>query len=106
MIMAAARRFTTMAPRAAPAFAAPASRAAASRGFAAKAVVTSPKPLSMRWDSLMMQCVVAALVYFVPQDLVFVGALFRKWHVEAATISPCQKQSDAEAAVDAWKAKK
>mmetsp|Transcript_81326 Transcript_81326/g.175742 ORF Transcript_81326/g.175742 Transcript_81326/m.175742 type:complete len:122 (-) Transcript_81326:63-428(-) len=102
MILAAARRFATAAPRAMPAFAAP-----GSRSFAVKAMkVSSPKPLSMRWDGLMMQCVVAAVVYFVPQDLIFVGGLFASWHAQASTISPCQKQSDAEGAVAAWKAKK
>ncbi|CAJ1461913.1 unnamed protein product [Effrenium voratum] len=48
------------------------------RGFATK--VYSPRPLSVRYDGLMTQCVVAALVYFVPQDVVFLGGLFYVWH--------------------------
>mmetsp|Transcript_22633 Transcript_22633/g.57716 ORF Transcript_22633/g.57716 Transcript_22633/m.57716 type:complete len:126 (-) Transcript_22633:114-491(-) len=106
MIMAAARRFAMTAPRAMPAAprAMPAFRPVFTRGAAQ--VVTSPMPLSFRMDGLMMQCVVAALIYFVPQDLVFLTGLFRMWHVEAASVSPCQKQSDAEAAVEEWKAKK
>merc|ERR1712060_528945 len=70
------------------------------------AAVTSPRPLSIRMDSLMMQCVVAALIYFVPQDLVFVGGLLMAWHSKAKCISPCKKQADVEAAVEAFKEKK
>mmetsp|Transcript_73334 Transcript_73334/g.101767 ORF Transcript_73334/g.101767 Transcript_73334/m.101767 type:complete len:118 (-) Transcript_73334:338-691(-) len=99
MILAAARRFAMTAPRTVAPLRAPGSRGAAQ-------VVTSPMPLSFRMDGLMMQCVVAALIYFVPQDLIFLTGLFRMWHVEAASVSPCQKQSDAEAAVEEWKAKK
>eukprot|EP00438_Fugacium_kawagutii_P027365 Skav223182 [mRNA] locus=scaffold2044:218661:219011:+ [translate_table: standard] len=74
-----------------------------SRGFAA---VTSPRPLSIRGDGLVAQCIVAALVYFVPQDLVFLGGLFYVWHSTAASASPKVKQADAEAAVEEWKSKK
>ena len=83
-------------------FAAPAARVArnslspvvpVSRGFAAK--VTSPRPLSIRGDGLMIQCVVAALVYFVPQDAVFLGGLFWTWHNYGAKAAPKQKQADS-----------
>eukprot|EP00928_Gymnodinium_smaydae_P045912 TRINITY_DN3055_c0_g2_i2.p1 TRINITY_DN3055_c0_g2~~TRINITY_DN3055_c0_g2_i2.p1 ORF type:complete len:124 (-),score=37.86 TRINITY_DN3055_c0_g2_i2:234-605(-) len=79
--------------------------ASTARGFAA-AAVNSPKPLSMRADSLMFKCVVAALIYFVPQDVVFLGGVLTAWHNKAASISPCKKQADAEAAVEAFKEKK
>merc|ERR1719284_1612528 len=85
-----------------------ASRGAAMAPLAMRrfAAVTSPRPLSMRVDSLMFKCVVAALIYFVPQDLVFVGGLLMAWHSKASSISPCQKQKDVEAAVEAFKEKK
>merc|ERR1719162_204858 len=78
--------------------------AGASRGFAAK--VTSPVPLSIRKDSLFVQCTIAALVYFVPQDVVILGPLFWSWHSTASAINPKKKQPDAEAALEAFKAKK
>eukprot|EP00931_Biecheleriopsis_adriatica_P078936 TRINITY_DN52356_c0_g1_i1.p1 TRINITY_DN52356_c0_g1~~TRINITY_DN52356_c0_g1_i1.p1 ORF type:complete len:140 (+),score=37.09 TRINITY_DN52356_c0_g1_i1:55-420(+) len=76
----------------------------ATRGFAQ--AVRSPRPLSIRMDGLFTQCVVAAVIYFVPQDLVFLGGLFYCWHHTASTASPKQKQADAEAAVEEFKAKK
>merc|ERR1719424_106072 len=77
---------------------------ASRRGFAA--VVSSPKPLSIRMDSLFVKCMIAAIVYFVPQDAVFLTGLFAYWHNQAATAVPKQKAADAEAAVEEWKAKK
>eukprot|EP00931_Biecheleriopsis_adriatica_P018361 TRINITY_DN12896_c0_g3_i1.p1 TRINITY_DN12896_c0_g3~~TRINITY_DN12896_c0_g3_i1.p1 ORF type:complete len:130 (+),score=34.85 TRINITY_DN12896_c0_g3_i1:83-472(+) len=76
----------------------------ATRSFAAK--VHSPKPLSIRGDGLFIQCVVAALIYFVPQDLVFLGGLFWCWHHTGSCAAPKVKQADAEAAVEEFKAKK
>ena len=74
------------------------------------AIADHPQDLDTFWrqnpNFIWGPCVVAAVVYFVPQDLIFVGGLFTSWHAQAATISPCQKQSDAEGAVAAWKAKK
>mmetsp|Transcript_17151 Transcript_17151/g.30079 ORF Transcript_17151/g.30079 Transcript_17151/m.30079 type:complete len:121 (+) Transcript_17151:74-436(+) len=75
------------------------------RAFAA-VKVSSPRPLSIRGDSLMVQCVVAALVYFVPQDIVFLGGLFWSWHTTASLTSPKAKQADADSAVEEFKAKK
>eukprot|EP00929_Paragymnodinium_shiwhaense_P115680 TRINITY_DN846_c0_g1_i1.p1 TRINITY_DN846_c0_g1~~TRINITY_DN846_c0_g1_i1.p1 ORF type:complete len:125 (+),score=31.42 TRINITY_DN846_c0_g1_i1:66-440(+) len=68
--------------------------------------VAMPKVLTTRTDSLMFQCVVAALIYFVPQDLVFLGAVGWIWHSKASSISPCKRQLDAAAAVEEFKAKK
>merc|ERR1719480_269153 len=76
------------------------------RGFATAAPPAYPKTLSVRMDGLMVKCLIAAIVYFVPQDLVFLSGLFWKWHADASAISPKAKQADAEAAVDEWKAKK
>eukprot|EP00933_Yihiella_yeosuensis_P007998 TRINITY_DN113247_c0_g1_i1.p1 TRINITY_DN113247_c0_g1~~TRINITY_DN113247_c0_g1_i1.p1 ORF type:complete len:112 (-),score=30.60 TRINITY_DN113247_c0_g1_i1:105-440(-) len=79
-------------------------QAGASRGFATK--VYSPKPLSIRKDGLMAGCIIAALVHFVPQDLIFVSGLFWSWHNTASATSPKQKHADASAALDDFKAKK
>merc|ERR1719409_685149 len=81
--------------------------AARSRGFASKSYdVAMPKVLSTRFDSLMMQCTIAAVMYFVPQDLVFLAGVGWIWHTKAKSISPCKKQADAAAAVEEFKAKK
>merc|ERR1719145_36314 len=75
------------------------------RRFAA-AAPSAPKPLSIRMDSLFVKCMISAVVYFVPQDAVFLTGLFWFWHTQASTISPKKKQGDAEAAVEAFKAQK
>eukprot|EP00439_Symbiodinium_sp_Y106_P075422 s1697_g14.t4 len=74
------------------------------RTFAAQ--VSSPRPLSIRGDGLVLQCITAALIYFVPQDAVFLGGLFYLWHNTAASISPKVPKADADAAVEEFKAKK
>merc|ERR1712039_869036 len=79
-------------------------RAGAPRFFAAH--VSAPKPLSIRMDSLFVKCMIAAVIYFVPQDAVFMTGLFWYWHNTAACISPKKKQADAEAALEDFKAKK
>mmetsp|Transcript_7836 Transcript_7836/g.22505 ORF Transcript_7836/g.22505 Transcript_7836/m.22505 type:complete len:119 (+) Transcript_7836:70-426(+) len=79
----------------------------AGKGFVRNsAYVSSPKPLTIRGDSLMFQCVVAALVYFVPQDAVFLGGFFYKLHSDGASIAPKTKVGNGDAAVSEWAAKK
>lgn len=106
--IAAASRFAatplrSLAPRAGAAFRPTAGFAGAARGAAA---VSSPKPLSIRMDSLFVKCMVAAVIYFVPQDAVFLTGLFWMWHTESAAVSPKTKQADPEASLAAFKAKK
>eukprot|EP00930_Biecheleria_cincta_P011461 TRINITY_DN11429_c0_g1_i2.p1 TRINITY_DN11429_c0_g1~~TRINITY_DN11429_c0_g1_i2.p1 ORF type:complete len:144 (+),score=36.69 TRINITY_DN11429_c0_g1_i2:61-432(+) len=103
-LLAAARRSSIAMAARRSSFAAPGALPISTRNFAAK--VTSPRPLSIRGDGLMIQCVVAALVYFVPQDAVFLGGLFWTWHNYGAKAAPKQKQADAEAALEEFKAKK
>merc|ERR1712176_44774 len=76
-------------------------RAAAHRSFS-----STPTPLSIRWDSLMVKCVTAALIYFVPQDAVFLGGLFWYWHVQGSTAAPKKSLVDTDAALEEFKAKK
>merc|ERR1719263_598216 len=54
----------------------------------------------------MVQCTIAAVVYFVPQDLVFLAGVGWIWHTKSKTISPCKRQADAAEAVEAFKAKR
>merc|ERR1712194_753294 len=70
------------------------------------AAPSTPQPLSIRADSLLVKCIVSALVYFVPQDAVFLTGLFWYWHTQASTIAPKRSQLDAEAALEEFKAKK
>merc|ERR1712194_159189 len=76
-------------------------RVAARRNFA-----STPQPLSIRADSLLVKCIISALVYFVPQDAVFLTGLFWYWHTQASTIAPRKSLLDAEAALDEFKTKK
>eukprot|EP00420_Gonyaulax_spinifera_P036312 CAMPEP_0197885060 /NCGR_PEP_ID=MMETSP1439-20131203/11299_1 /TAXON_ID=66791 /ORGANISM="Gonyaulax spinifera, Strain CCMP409" /LENGTH=136 /DNA_ID=CAMNT_0043504813 /DNA_START=20 /DNA_END=427 /DNA_ORIENTATION=+ len=104
MVLAAARRFATPLRGAlAPRWAAPGSAFGAARTAVAS---SSPAPLSLRMDSLMVKCCIAAVVYFAPQDVVFLGGLFWVWHSKASAISPKKVQKDADAAVEEFKAKK
>mmetsp|Transcript_68486 Transcript_68486/g.211787 ORF Transcript_68486/g.211787 Transcript_68486/m.211787 type:complete len:131 (+) Transcript_68486:85-477(+) len=111
MILAAARRFAAApAVRGALAPAMRAGGSAGTPGFAVAmrnaATVTSPRPLSIRMDSLFVKCFIAAVIYFGPQDTVFLGGLFWLWHTKASAISPKKRLPDAAAAVEEFKAKK
>merc|ERR1719272_729952 len=66
----------------------------------------SPSLLSVRMDSLFVKCTTSALIYFVPQDIVFLAGLFMVWHAKSTSISPCKKQADVNAVVEEFKAKK
>ena len=57
-------------------------------------------------DSLMIGCIVAAIIHFVPQDIVFLLGVIGVWHNQSSTAVPCHKHHDVEAAFDEWKAKK
>merc|ERR1719469_69802 len=80
--------------------------AGSSRGFSGVGRSHSPSLLSLRMDSLFVKCTTSALIYFVPQDLVFLAGLFMVWHGKSTSISPCKKQADVDAAVEEFKAKK
>jgi len=60
----------------------------------------------MRWDSLMVQCTVAALIYFVPQDIPIVAGMLFYWHNAASNSAPSKWHSDPAAALEDFKAKK
>lgn len=68
--------------------------------------ITMPIPMSLRMDSLMVKCVIAALIYFVPQDVVFLAGLLKNWRATSNQVSCPQWHEDPDAAVEAFKAKK
>lgn len=62
--------------------------------------------MSIRSDSLFVKCLIAAVVYFVPQDAVFCTGVFWYWYITGRNAAPKKKQADAEAALEEFKAKK
>merc|ERR1712107_441201 len=83
-----------------------AARAVQRPSMGARSMATGPVPLSIRMDGLFTQCCIAAVIYFVPQDLVFVGGLLAHWHSRASAISPCKTHKDVDEAIEEYKAKK
>merc|ERR1719274_211934 len=57
-------------------------------------------------DSLMVKCVIAALIYFVPQDIVFLGGLITNLRSTSNSIASPQYHKDPDAAVEAFRSKK
>merc|ERR1712232_1102149 len=87
-------------------FSQPAPRQLTRNMAAGYAPPAKPIPLSIRMDGLFTQCCIAAVIYFVPQDIVFLAGLIMFWHSTASTVSPCKKYSDVDAAIEEFKAKK
>merc|ERR1712130_902781 len=73
---------------------------------AKRGMALGPRTLSLRMDGLFTQCCVAAIIFFVPQDLVFCAGLFAYWHNMASSISPCKKHQNVDDAIEEFKAKK
>merc|ERR1719272_1608407 len=69
-------------------------------------VQSTPTPLAFRMDSLMVGCMVAAVVHFVPQDAIILIAMVWNWHNTSAARAPKHIHPDADAAFEEWKAKK
>merc|ERR1719440_1806566 len=65
-----------------------------------------PSTLSVRMDGLFAQCMIAAVIHFVPQDIIFLGGLLFVTHASASAKSPKTKNADMDAAVESFKAKK
>mmetsp|Transcript_9805 Transcript_9805/g.21369 ORF Transcript_9805/g.21369 Transcript_9805/m.21369 type:complete len:118 (-) Transcript_9805:171-524(-) len=76
------------------------------RTFAGYGYVSSPRPLSIRMDGLFAQCMIAAVIYFAPQDILVLTGLVYKAHTDASNTNPKKKAADAEAALEEFKAKK
>merc|ERR1712066_845221 len=98
MMLSTARRFVTAARPVVPR-----TLSGSTHGFA---TVSSPRPLSFRMDGLFAKCMVAAVVYFAPQDIIIIGGLLAFWHKQGTTAAPKAVQNDAESALEEFKSKK
>jgi len=79
----------------------------ATRNFAYTSPPPSyPKTLAVRIDGLMAQCLVAAIIYFAPQDIIFLGGVLAYWRACSNSVNPKTWATDPEAAVEAFKAQK
>merc|ERR1712187_1062289 len=97
-MVSAARRFVTAGRPIVPR-----TFSGSSQGFA---TVSSPRPLSFRMDGLFAKCMIAAVIHFAPLDIVLFGGLCVMWHNQGTTAAPKAVQADANAALEAFKAKK
>merc|ERR1712166_1207264 len=73
---------------------------------AARNASSIPQTLSVRMDGLFIQCCIAAIIHFVPQDVIFLGGILYMTHATASAKSPKRSVGDRDAAVEAFKAKK
>jgi len=73
---------------------------------AARNASSMPSTLSVRMDGLFIQCCIAAIIHFVPQDIIFLGGILYMTHATASAKSPKTKTKDMDAAVESFKAKK
>mmetsp|Transcript_53590 Transcript_53590/g.98704 ORF Transcript_53590/g.98704 Transcript_53590/m.98704 type:complete len:131 (+) Transcript_53590:99-491(+) len=109
--LAAARRFAAMPLR--TALNTPfAPRVGTTAGSMAGAVRTKasgpalPITLSVRMDGLMVKCIIAAIIHFVPADAIFLGGALAIAHNTATSSCPKTKPASVDDAIDSFKAKK
>merc|ERR1719498_2218455 len=65
-----------------------------------------PQTLSVRWDGLFTQCCVAAIIHFVPQDIIILAGVLWIGCSASSAKSPKTQHADLDAAVEAFKAQK
>merc|ERR1711924_169262 len=103
--------FTMMLGRIARSFAAPGLRSNAAilapkaPAMVARRNFAVPSTLSVRMDGLLTQCVIAALIHFVPQDAIILGGALFMAHSAASAKSPKGKAASDEA-VEAFEQQK
>ena len=68
--------------------------------------VRAPIPLSVRYDSLLVQCCIAAAVYFGPQDAALGALAFLSGRAGSNSINKPVDVKDANGAVENFYAKK
>lgn len=66
----------------------------------------SPIPLAVRYDSLLVQCGIAALVYFVPQDAFIAGLAIISGRAYSNSYNKATSVESAPAALEKFYAKK
>ncbi len=68
--------------------------------------VRAPIPLSVRYDSLLVQCCIAAVVYFGPQDAAIGALAFMSGRAGSNSMNKPVDVKDASQAVEKFYAKK
>ena len=77
-----------------------------SRAAARAPMVRAPIPLSVRYDSLLVQCCIAAAIYFGPQDAAIATLAFMSGRAGSNSINKPANIKDAELALEKFYAKK
>ena len=62
--------------------------------------VRAPIPLSVRYDSLLVQCCIAAVVYFGPQDAAIAGLAFLNGRAHSNTVNKPVSLENPNAALE------
>jgi|LauGreDrversion4_2_1035121.scaffolds.fasta_scaffold67068_3 hypothetical protein len=68
--------------------------------------VRSPVPLSVRYDSLLVQCCIAAAIYFGPQDAAIAALAFMSGRAGSNSINAAVDTKDPASALEKFYAKK
>lgn len=68
--------------------------------------VRSPIPMTVRYDSLLVQCGIAALVYFVPQDAFIAALAIMNGRAYSNSINRASRVEKPSEAVEKFCAKK
>ena len=69
-------------------------------------VVRSPVPLSVRYDSLLVQCCIAAAIYFGPQDAAIAALAFVSGRAGSNSMNAPSNIQNPESALEKFYAKK
>lgn len=72
----------------------------------AKAAVRAPVPLAVRYDSLLVQCCIAAAIYFGPQDAALAALAAVSGRAYSNSINKPSDVADPAAALEQFYAKK
>jgi hypothetical protein len=68
--------------------------------FSRKLFAGMPRPLAIRTDSLLVQCIVAAGIFFVPQDIAILGLGFLLGRSHSRNVNGPVNLGNPQAAVD------
>lgn len=64
------------------------------------------KPTALRQDSLLFACVIAAVVHYVPQDVVFLGLAYAHLSSYSSRYGSPEPVKDIQATLEEWKTKR
>jgi len=68
--------------------------------------VRAPVPLSVRYDSLLVQCCIAAAIYFGPQDAALAGLAFLSGRAGSNSVNAPVDSKDPAGAIEKFYSKK